>query len=321
MKALSAKVLLAIATTLIATLVALPAGAHGTRSVTIDLDEVEPGKGVIHVRTSKPGDAVRVKVGEPCRGEGAGEAMTVSCPGSMAGAKLSVEGLGPIVNEAIVAATLHDGTRLSRVLTAEANEIEIPAKARGIDVARSYVKLGVAHILGGADHLLFLLALALLLKRVRAVIWAETAFTVSHSLSFSATALGLVHVSSAAAEACIALSLVLVALDIGRSGGAPNARHGAAVAFVFGLVHGLGFAGGLREIGLPDRDVAMALVGFAGGVEIGQVAFLAALLAALHVARRWSAIAKVESAAALLIGGLASYWLLERTLVCLGARA
>jgi hypothetical protein len=122
---------------------------------------------------------------------------------------------------------------------------------------------------------------------------AETAFTLSHTLSFSASALGWVRVSAPAAEACIAVSLVLVALDAGRaardaSRRAPgdDAWKTAGLAFAFGLVHGLGFAGGLTEIGLPSSAVPAALIGFAAGVEIGQVAFLAIALAVLAVLER-----------------------------------
>ncbi|MFT3773643.1 MAG: HupE/UreJ family protein [Minicystis sp.] len=317
------KPLLVLAAILVALFAAPPARAHGTRSVTINLTEVEPGKAIARVRASRPGDTVRVRFEEPCRVEPAGEdaALSVTCPGSLAGATIAVDGLGPIVNEAIVAASFTDGAHLSRVLTVDEPSLTLPSRATGIGAAKSYVRLGIEHILTGYDHLLFLLSLVLLLRRPRAVIWAETAFTVSHSLSFSAAALGLVHVSAPAAEAAIALSLVLVALDIGRADRAPSSAHGAGIAFVFGLVHGLGFAGGLAEVGIPDHAVAAALLGFAGGVEIGQVAFLAVLLGVMHLARRRPVAARVEAAAALIIGGVASYWLLERTIACVATRA
>jgi hydrogenase/urease accessory protein HupE len=244
----------------------------------------------------------------------------VSCPGSLAGSRVTVQGLGPILSEAILVVSLHDGQRVSRVLTAAEPSFVLPSVQSGPAVAGSYVRLGVVHILTGYDHLLFLLSLVLLLRRPRAVLLAETAFTVSHSLSFSATALGLIRVSAPAAEAAIALSLVLVALDIGKEGRSCSARSGAAMAFVFGLVHGLGFAGGLSEIGLPDAHVSLALLGFAGGVEIGQVGFLAILLVVLHLASRRLPERRMARGArwgSLLIGGVASYWLIERTLVCL----
>jgi hydrogenase/urease accessory protein HupE len=193
-------------------------------------------------------------------------------------------------------------------------------------VCRSYVKLGVVHILTGYDHLLFLVGLVLLLRRARAVLLAETAFTISHSLSFSGTATGLLRVSAPAAEAAIALSLILLALDIGKPEGASVRllqRQGIVMAFVFGLVHGLGFAGGLREIGLPEAHVPLALLGFASGVEVGQVAFLLVMLALLSLAERALARHRVEAGIRLgsvAIGSLATYWFLERTLVLLSSR-
>ncbi len=340
------RALLLLATLLAALFGATEARAHGTRAVSVDVTEIAPGKAVVHVRAMNPEDrGTRAVFAAPCvtapaeegadgdRG-GAEGAITVTCPGGLAGSRVTVEGLGPVLSEAILVVALHDGQRLSRVLTADEPSFVLPASQTGLAVAAGYVRLGVVHILTGYDHLLFLLSLVLLLRRPRAVLLAETAFTVSHSLSFSATALGLVHVSAPAAEAAIALSLVLVALDIGREDRDPSARQGAAIAFVFGAhVHGLGFAGGLSEIGLPDHDVSLALVGFGAGVEIGQVAFLVVALLALHLASRhlarrrtplipvWArAVLPETPLSVLLIGGVASYWLIERTLVCLTSR-
>ncbi len=328
------RALVSLALFLAALLAARAAGAHGTRSVTIFVTEIAPGKAVVHVRASAPdGPVARVAFDAPCTAapgdEDGSDVTVVDCAGSLAGRRVAVEGLGPILSEAFLVVALRDGQRLSRVLCADDPSAVLPAEQRGLEVARGYVRLGVAHILTGYDHLLFLLSLVLLLRRPRAVMLAESAFTVSHSLSFSATALGLVRVSAPAAEAAIALSLVLVALDVGRPDADRSARRGAAMAFVFGLVHGLGFAGGLSEIGLPDHHVSLALLGFAGGVEIGQVAFLAAALAALHLASRLPrprrrgerlSDAWYEPPLSLLIGGVASYWLVERTLVCLASR-
>ena len=158
----------------------------------------------------------------------------------------------------------------------------------------------------------------LLLSRVRSVLLAETAFTLSHSLSFSATALGWLHVSSTAAEACIALSLVLLAADVRVRGAPPPARaRGAWLALVFGLVHGLGFAGGLRGIGLPEHAVAPALVSFGAGVELGQVAFLAVVLGGPASGSGTRASSRAPKIVAVYAAGSVSmWWLFERTAVC-----
>jgi hypothetical protein len=323
---------------LLVLLLALNSGSaygHGTAAITIDVTEVAPGRAVVHSRRS---DGRLPREGEPridttfdapCTTQAeereafAGDpVILVQCPGSLDGARLVVRGLGALVSEAIVVVELWGGRRASRVLTADSPAWQLPPGQGRLALARAYLGAGLAHIALGYDHLLFLLALVLLLRRPRAVLLAETAFTISHSLSFSATALGLVHIPASLAEALIALSLVLLALDVGRpeSAGMVSARQGAALALVFGLVHGLGFASGLSEVGLPDHDVAVALLGFAAGIEAGQLMFLALALAALWpLARRAPELlhGRLAPALAVGIGGVSSYWFIERVALCI----
>jgi hypothetical protein len=240
----------------------------------------------------------------------------LDCTGGIAGHALAVRGLGPIISDAVASVTFIDGTTRTELLREATPTIDLaPANESALAVAREFVGLGLVHIVTGYDHLLFLLLLVLLLRDVRGVVLAETAFTLSHSLSFSATALGWIRVSSSAAELCIALSLLLLAADIEMRGPAPPRWRGVAMALVFGFVHGLGFAGGLREIGLPEHDIGAALVGFGGGIEFGQVAFLALVLGALHLARRWSRLPRAKLVALYAIGGLSAYWVIARALV------
>jgi len=322
--------LVALGLVLCALLFAPPALAHATRSVSVDVTETTPGKAVIHLRSTRPEDSrgTRAVLPAPCvtapADEDGAPVTMVECPGSLAGNRITIEGLDPILSEAILVVSLYDGQTISHVVTAAQPSFVLPAAQSRLAVARSYVRLGVVHILTGYDHLLFLLALVLLLRRPRAVLLAETAFTVSHTLSFGATALGLVRVSAPAAEAAIALSLVLVALDINRppQGRDASAWQGALMAFAFGLVHGLGFAGGLREIGLPDAHASLALCGFAAGVEVGQVVFLLLALLSLRVASQRLAPSRMEVGVRwgyLFIGGIASYWLIERTVLVLSS--
>jgi hypothetical protein len=244
-------------------------------------------------------------------------ALTVDCGSSLAGATIQVDGLGPVLSEAVVWVSLRDGTSTSHLVAPNLPFWELPRPQSLWAVAKQYARLGALHIATGADHLLFLLALVLCLRNVRSVLLAETAFTLSHSLSFSAAALGWVHVSSRAAEACIALSLVLIALDVGR--GTKLARsHGSLLAFAFGLVHGLGFAGGLAEIGLPERGIPVALVGFGAGVEVGQVAFLGVVLGVVALLSRARVYSRVALAGAYAVGGTGCFWLIERVALCFG---
>jgi hypothetical protein len=295
-----------MAVTLACLLFAGSASAHGMRSIYVEVVELSPGQARVTTRAQVPVTGITITADAPCTLDG----EMLVCPGTLGGATLHVEGLGPIVSEAVVWVSA-EGTSTSHLVTPQAPSWTLPSThVSSLEVARDYVGLGVRHIATGADHLLFLLALVLALKRVRAVLLAETAFTLSHSLSFSASALGWIHVSAAAAEACIALSLVLVALDIGR--GETTARRGAALAFVFGLVHGLGFAGGLAEIGMPPSAIPAALVGFAGGVEIGQIAFLAVALTLFALAQRTRVGRLAPTVGAYAVGVVGCFWLFER---------
>jgi hypothetical protein len=302
------------------------ASAHGMRTAFLELDEVAPGRAAARFRTTLRDSALIPRFPDGCRivkqkdsSHGLANVgfYVLECDGPLAGRVVGMHGLGPVVTEAVVLVTLAGGELASHVLTRDSPTWELPRGNAWVDVARPYVRMGIEHILSGADHLLFLLLLVLTLKRPKPVLWAETAFTASHSISFSATALGWIAVSPLAAEACIALSLVLVALDVGREPSLRStSRRGAAVAFVFGLVHGLGFAGGLAEAGLPDMHIGHALLGFALGVEIGQVAFLVVALVAVGLLMRTRLGRPLALVAAFAIGAVSSLWLIERVWAC-----
>jgi hydrogenase/urease accessory protein HupE len=181
--------------------------------------------------------------------------------------------------------------------------------------------LGVEHILGGIDHLLFVLALLLVVRGGRRIVATVTAFTAAHSLTLAAATLGWVHVPGPPVEATIALSIVFVAAEVvrglrGRPGlAARAARAPWLVAFAFGLLHGLGFAGALAEVGLPQKAIPVALLTFNIGVETGQLLFVGAVLAGAWAAKRlvprlpaWS-----RYAPAYAIGGTATFWTIQRT--------
>lgn len=184
-------------------------------------------------------------------------------------------------------------------------------------LAGTYLVLGVEHILFGIDHLLFVLGLLLIVRGFWPLLKTVTAFTVAHSITLAAAVLGVVTVDSGPVEAAIALSIVLLAREIvmgARGRTSLVHRRPWLVAFVFGLLHGFGFAGALGEIGLRAGDIPLALLFFNLGVELGQVAFVAALLA-LHqiVGRRGRArLPRLQPAMGYALGGLAVLWLVER---------
>ncbi len=300
------------------------ASAHGMRSAYLEITEDAPGAALVRLRTTVPSAGVAPALPERCSldarpgvtetDSGDVRSWLARCNGPLAGGEVGVTGLGPSITEAVVHARLADGRVHTSLLSPSAPRTTLPAVSSRVDTAKAFVAHGLRHIAGGADHLLFLVLLVLTLRRTRAVLAAEAAFTASHTLSFAATALGLVHVSPAAAEACIALSLVLVALDVApRPGRAPTStRSASTLAFAFGLVHGLGFAGGLTEIGLPDAHAAWALAGFGVGLEIGQLAVCLAALLAVRVASRWRHAGQLERVIGFASGALASAWLFER---------
>jgi hydrogenase/urease accessory protein HupE len=243
------------------------------------------------------------------------DATSYVCDAPLAGSEIAVEGLGAVVGDAVVTAILRDGTQPSRLVRPGAAHWTIPARAAPMEAATRFVRAGVVHVLSGADHLLFLAALVVALRRFRAILLAETAFTLSHAITMSAAVLGFIHVPPAAAEAAIALSLVLLALDIGdRRPRQDRATFGVVGAFVFSAVHGLGFAGGLEEIGVARESIVPALAGFAVGVEIAQVGFLLACFGVYVAFRRTRARRAFPTAVAYGVGISGFFWFVDRAL-------
>ena len=245
------------------------------------------------------------------------ERWRISRPGGLAGQSLSIDGIAGGVTDVIVRVEHLDGTsQVDRVLP-DKPQFTIKGATGTGEVAWSYLVLGVEHILGGVDHLLFVLALLLIVKGSKRIFLTITAFTVAHSITLVAATLGWVHVPGPPVEAMIALSIVFVAAEIvhglrGKSG--LTARAPWVVAFSFGLLHGFGFAGALAEVGLPQKAIPVALLTFNIGVEVGQLLFVAAALlvgAALRrapVARR----AWMPYVAPYAIGCVAMFWVIDR---------
>ena len=215
---------------------------------------------------------------------------------------------------------LDGSVQLERILPVHPSFVGRPSPGR-LEVVRTYTILGIEHILSGFDHLLFVLALVLLVQGTRRLLFTITAFTVAHSLTLAGATLGWVHVPGPPVEASIALSIVFVASEIvhTRQGRYSVTQHYPwVVAFTFGLLHGFGFAGALAEVGLPQSSIPIALLFFNVGVEIGQLLFVGAVLAVITVA--WRARRRLRGSqpvwlwriAPYAIGALASFWLVER---------
>lgn len=239
----------------------------------------------------------------------------VRCTGDLAGQTISWRGVGGRGDALLRVAPLGRRVQSFR-LTAESPAATILARPSAWQVAQTYGVLGVTHILTGWDHLLFVIALVLLVGRPARAIAAATAFTLSHSLTLAAATLGYAGLPQRPVEALIALSIVFLAAELARGHADTISRRLPwLVAFAFGLVHGFGFAGALREIGLPEGEVPAALLSFNLGVEAGQLLVVGAVLLALALARR---IAPAREAALIRlasypIGAIGAYWLIARS--------
>lgn len=332
-----------LATALLAALAfALPAGAHNLAPAYLELRETSGGAVAVlwKLPAAMPRGADLAPV-LPCPADGdaaaprpENEAVVFSwhlaCAGSLVGQRVAIDGLPGSGTDAIVRVALADGREIRAILTADAPALVVPARERAAAVLASYARLGVAHLWTGLDHLLFVAGLALLLGATRALLVAITAFTAGHSATLALAALGVVRVPQAPVEIAIAATIVALALSLARapratSGRGPTgvpaiARRPALLPFAFGLLHGLGFAGALGELGLPQHAIPLALFSFNLGIELGQLAWVAAwLTAARAIARfaaplvaqpRWRALGREAAATAL--GALGVYWCLDR---------
>lgn len=256
---------------------------------------------------------------------------TLQCSAPMEAHRLTIGGLNSVRPEALVHLRATDAQHYQRA-TREAPTVALAvAPTSTAPPVATYFRLGVEHILAGPDHLLFVLGLVLVLWRAGrgagAWIGTVTAFTVAHSITLSLATLGALRLPAGPVEAVIALSILLLALELAKAGPrsandtVPRSwtfRYPWAVAFGFGLLHGFGFAGALADIGLPAAAEAWALASFNLGVEAGQLIFIATLLLLRALAGQRLPTIPITTATTYAVGGIACYWLMDR-LTTLGA--
>ena len=256
------------------------------------------------------------------------ERWQAACEGGLEDGIIAIDGLEATRTD-VLARVEHSNGRTQTVrLTPSQTEFKVMGTTGPAAVIRTYFNLGIEHILLGFDHLLFVLALLFVVEGWRRLLATVTAFTVAHSLTLAASTFGWVQVPQAPVEAVIALSIMFVAAEIlhrhqGRTGIAT--RKPWIVAFVFGLLHGLGFAGALREVGLPHDAIPLALAFFNVGVEAGQLLFVAIVFLIFWLITRLmgtrGATAErpaspgraITQPASYMIGTLAAFWLIQRT--------
>ena len=318
---------------LVLLLVPLAASAHEARPAYLAINETAPGQFSILWRTPVlAGMRLPVVLKLPDRVKDLQEPVVSDLtdslierrwvdagPNGLIGERIEFTGLQLTITDVLVRLQMRDGTVSTTLVRPNQPWIEIAPAPGLLAVAGTYVLHGIEHILFGFDHLLFVLALILIVRDIRMLLLTVTAFTVAHSITLSLAVLGVVHIPGPPVEACIALSILLVASEIvrlqrGRS--SLTATWPWAVALAFGLMHGLGFASALIDIGLPQRDIPLALFAFNLGVELGQLVFIAVVLAIMRIALLVPlpvpAGPRLRIAASYAIGSVAAFWFVER---------
>ncbi len=234
---------------------------------------------------------------------------------------ISILGLDLTMTDVMVKVNYADGSGLIRILKPEAPSFSLRDGSTGIAIL-DYMQLGIKHILLGIDHLLFVLGLMLLSKTTRQLLRTITAFTIGHSISLALASLGVLFVPEKPLAVVIALSILFLAVELirdRRGESTLTTRKPWIAAFGFGIIHGLGFAGGLVKLGLPQSSIPIALLFFNVGVEIGQVAFIFLVLTLSSSYRKMYFVLPKWAAylPAYLIGSFSAFWLIDRCMVML----
>ncbi len=310
--------------------------AHEVRPALVQINQTAPGSYQVTWKQPVVGDmAVRMVphlssgvLDKPATTEEISPAFRIRTWDVKAGAPLdgqtlTIEGLKDTVTDVLVRITPTQGTEINTVIHPSEAAYRIVLSGPAGMAVPAYLRLGIEHILTGFDHLMFVLGLLLLIGTSWRIVKAVTAFTVAHSITLALAALGIVKFPTAIIEALVALSIVFVASELLSSKDTLTRRRPWLIAFVFGLLHGLAFAGALSNIGLPPHAEPQALFLFNVGVEIGQLAFITTAVAVILILRSlrqrlsFNTDTLARLAPAYVIGGFAAYWLIERTLAAM----
>ncbi len=317
--------------------VASPVAAHPLAPALLELVEQDSGRVAVLWKQSalaRPGTRVEPILPAACPALGRPEVeeregalryrWTIDCgEQGLVGQPLRIDGLDAARIDGLVRIELADGRRIQRVLRGGAPKMTVPARASRIRVFADYARIGFAHILSGADHLLFVFGLFLLCSGLKLLVQTVTAFTLGHSVTLSLAALGHANLPPGPIELLIAGSVLALAVELARGAAQPQQsqtpqpqrtwmrRRPWAMALVFGLLHGMGFAGALREVGLPAGEIPTALFSFNLGIEIGQLAFVLVLLALAPWMQRLP-VRLPRRSSVYVMGSLAAFWVFQR---------
>ena len=318
--------------------IATPSRAHELQAASLVVDETARlVRAVLKTPLSRDGAAVALVPRFPAGCTPASEPRverqadlvlrqwSMRCPAGLAGGEIRLQGLDPRMPDAVVTVRLADGRNVTAAVNRHEPSMKLEPATRA-PLPLAFFPLGIEHILLGADHLLFVLGLLLVVRAaglgLGALVAALSSFTVAHSLTLALAALGVWGLPPKAVEVLIAGSIALLAFELASGVERRQVRESSLtfrapwlVAFAFGLLHGFGFAGALAEIGLPAEARGLALLLFNLGVEAGQLAFIAAAIGAGELVRRLPRPAfapSLASALVTLLGGVSTYWTLER---------
>jgi hydrogenase/urease accessory protein HupE len=295
-------------------LLAATASAHEISMAEMELRQASPGEFLWQwTAGNRTGENVLRPVWpEGCRDD----AGVLRCGEGGLRGRLGMEGVGQRFSAVLVKVYWLDGQMRVYTLTAGQASVQLFGSAddqRGMgEIASAYTVLGIEHILTGFDHLMFVVALLFLVGLNRRLVWTITAFTLAHSVTLALSALGWLTLRTAPVEATIALSIMLVAGEALHREQTLSRRWPALVAFLFGLVHGLGFAGALKQIGLPDHHLSVALVTFNVGVELGQLFVVVAALLVAKALARWPSAERTRTPVLYAMGSVAASWSIGR---------
>ena len=316
-------------------LCAAAALAHESRPAYLEINETAPGRYDLLWRTpllSGMPLPVVLQLPEAAREltppsqrrfpESIVERRLFELPGGLAGQRIRFHGLQATITDVLVRVQRLDGAADTHIVRPSEPWLDVAQAPNALTTAGSFFVQGVTHIALGVDHLLFVLALLLIVRSPLKLIKSITAFTVAHSITLALATLGHVRLPGAPVEATIALSILFLAPEIVRQVRGQTSftiRHPWVVAFAFGLLHGFGFAGALREVGLPQHDIPLALLSFNLGVEAGQLVFVGAVLLLMHafraLRRQWPQALQLLPAYA--IGAFGAFWTLQRMVMML----
>lgn len=306
--------------------------AHEVRPSFLEINEREPGLFDVKWKVPTRGDrALAITPILPDNLKKVGLSSSYKIPGAwvvqstyrsdspILGKTISIDGINALQTDVLLKINLIDGSNYSSIIRPNSPTYDVPLKPTKSGLSLSYWKMGLIHILEGIDHLLFLLAIMLIITGLGNLLKTITAFTVAHSIILGLATIGFVNVPVAPTEAVISLSILFLAVEIVRDkmGEKTITRsYPWIIAFIFGLFHGLGFANALFEVGLPQNNIPLALLMFNVGVETGQIIFIFIILIFLSLLRRLNIYWPKGTwrLAPYAIGTTAGYWTIERIL-------